>query len=109
VKVGAILSVAFVAIVVGGIWLESSERDRQHRAEIQASETAAAAHACEPWKGQLAQYCECTDAYTVWERCESKRVQLNTNSHGVICEHPVYQFHAGDQAEIDAVMAAHKR
>lgn len=102
--VGAILSVVFVVIVLGGIWHNVSEKEQQRRAAIHSSEIAAAAHVCEPWKVQAAQFNECTEAYAAWERCESKRVQLDVDSHGVICEHPIYQFHARDQAEIDRAM-----
>jgi len=109
--------VAVSAVIGVGVYLGISGRAREQeetrQVEIARSEDRAVDHMCAQWKTDRAQFSDCGGAYRIYEKCEAAMARMLeregiTNAAGVACEHPVYQFHAREQKEIeDATRGQH--
>lgn len=106
ISVGGVALFCWVAYT--GISNETRKQVAARQLEIERSAVRAIDHVCAPWKEDGAQFSECGDAFRVYEKCELVRLQMlerngDMSARGVVCEHPVYQFHAREQQEIDDV------
>ena len=66
---------------------------------------------CAEWQSDIEQFCDCGQAFLVYEKCQAARGEYwitgGISDDGVPCEHPTYQVHARDRNEIEKVLRAH--
>lgn len=107
VTVGVILFVCFGAYI--SIRDTAREQEQKRQSEIARSEDRAIDRVCAQSKADSAQFSDCGSAFRIYEKCEAARFRMMEhegidNAEGIACEHPMYQFHAREQKEIEDAM-----
>jgi hypothetical protein len=106
------ITVGVLALMGVGVYLAISDHAQKEAAarqlEIERSVVRAIDHMCAQWKTDRPQFSACGEAFRMYEKCEagwSRMLEHEgiTNDAGIACEHPIYQFHAREQKEIEDV------
>jgi hypothetical protein len=99
------------AVAVGLYYFDAAVRERAgaEHAQRQRYTSLEIDRMCGEWKTDEGKFSDCGQAYRYWRACEKvwleTRQRLDIGEAGdVVCEHPVYLFHAQQQARAEAAL-----